>query len=90
MTAFLAKFVRVVMIDEYLTSQVCHECLLDKVPTREAAQLTFTKRVGKCSHPGHSPINRDYNAAKNIRAVFLELAKSGTRPPALARKAAED
>jgi hypothetical protein len=48
-----------VLIDEYLTSQMCHDCHNKMVPHKGDSQKKY------CSHCG-CDVDRDVNAAKNM------------------------
>jgi len=72
---------RVVLIDEYFTSQKCHAC---------GGQLEMNQatRMGDCAKCRKS-WDRDMNAARNIRAVFNAQVAGLPRPAYLCRPAAE-
>jgi len=80
----LAATRRVVLIDEYFTSQKCYKC---------HAQLDMDDktRVGTCTGAGcDNKCDRDVNAAKNIRAVFDARVSGWRRPPYLCRPKGEE
>jgi transposase len=75
-------------VDEYLTSQMCHECGSQLFPVHvskkrhvhslKACQNCFTVR------------NRDSNAASNIEQAFVESQTTGLRPLHLRRDTKRD
>ena len=81
MRRLLVRWRRVVLIDEYYTSQkccVCHTQLVDREKSREKV----------CHGPCAQDVDRDHNAARNILAVFQAWTATGERPEYLARPAA--
>ena len=77
----LAATRRVVLIDEYFTSQKCHAC-------GEQLEMNQATRMGDCAKCRKS-WDRDMNAARNIRAVFNAQVAGLPRPAYLRRPAAE-
>jgi len=71
----LARHIRVVMVDEFYTSQKCAQC---------GGQLELTGRQGYCSGCKVA-MDRDVNAARNIQAVALHRLAGQERPKALQR-----
>ncbi len=76
----LARRSRVIMVDEYNTSQRCSQQTAAGPVC--GGQLIFSEREGKCTMCGEA-MDRDRNAARNIRAVAVQMAHNGTRPLAL-------
>jgi transposase len=75
-------------MDEYMTSQVCSKCghrtLSNKVTTGPGRTTKRMYTVLVCNHC-HTVWQRDVNASRNIRALFLNMVTSGRRPGLLAR-----
>jgi hypothetical protein len=74
----LARKFTVVLIDEYLTSQMCHSCHNKLVPRKGE------NREKHCAHCG-CDVDRDVNAAKNMLEVFLFHVRGWGRPEYLCR-----
>lgn len=73
------------MVDEYMTSQTCSQCHQAKM------KFNARTRVGTCQGGGVcGPMDRDINGARNIKAVLESLAKTGTKPELMTRRAAEE
>jgi hypothetical protein len=68
----------VVLIDEYLTSQMCHSCHNKMVPRKGAPREKY------CNHCS-CDVDRDVNAAKNMLEVFLFHVRGLGRPDYLCR-----
>jgi hypothetical protein len=75
-----ARFVRVVMTDEYRTSKVCCACANGVM--RYGANLMATCSNAACASEAR---DRDTNGAENIKRVLKQLATDGTRPGLMAR-----
>lgn len=85
---------RVSLIDEFRTSRACSACssTLDAVYSR-GRKIHGVLKCPVCrSSPDMAPLHwhRDVNAARNIRAAYLSLARDGTRPQALSRSQKRD
>ncbi|MBS1983055.1 MAG: transposase [Bdellovibrionales bacterium] len=76
----VARFVRVVLIDEYLTSQMCVTC-------HKKLQETANDRWKYCPYCAET-VHRDGNAARNIRAVLVAHLNGEERPDYLCRPGA--
>ena len=76
LTDHLAKVRRVLAINEYFTSQKCHRC------RKQLIDHPKHKREKCCPHCRRD-VDRDLNAALNIRAVFRSWVEWGERPPYL-------
>lgn len=77
----LSRLSTLVLVNEYNTSKMCHRCRSWRVKgvsvPGERGQLHGVRYCGLC----RLRINRDINAAKNMRYVFLyQLACGGERP----------
>jgi len=73
---YLARHGRVVLVDEFRTSQVCHACHGE---TRQCASNHTTKH---CRSENHtlSSWNRDVNACRNIAHIFKRKMQGEERP----------
>jgi len=76
----LAASRRVVLIDEYFTSQKCHKC-------GHQLDMNDETRVGACTGCPES-WDRDVNAAKNMKLVFNAQVAGAPRPAFLWRPVA--
>lgn len=93
MRRFLSKFRRVVLIDEYMTSQRCPDCKLTGKNSADILQHPRLLRrdryvkvngVSQCTHC-HTTHSRDVAAARNIAAVYKAQVEGGSRPAYLCR-----
>ena len=93
MRRFLSKFRRVVLIDEYMTSQRCPDCKLTGGSSADILQHPTLLRldrhvkvngVSQCTHC-HTTHSRDVAAARNIAAVYKAQLQGGSRPAYLCR-----
>ncbi|PNH01191.1 hypothetical protein TSOC_012934, partial [Tetrabaena socialis] len=75
---------RVLMIDEYLTSQICARCGQRKLKAYKPLDVKRAHALKRCSNCGIL-WNRDVNAALNIRLLTLCELRGMLRPPALRR-----
>jgi hypothetical protein len=77
---FLARHLRVVMVDEFRTSKLCAcgDC-------SGAMAYDSVTRAGPCSECGKSK-DRDENAASNMLAIAYSYMTTGERPEKLQRK----
>lgn len=75
-----------VMVDEYLTSQICPRCQTRTVArVRDAINNRSVHSVLNCQTCG-THWNRDHMASMNIRSVFIYMANNqNERPPPLQR-----
>ena len=87
------KRCKVVLIDEYLTSQVCSKCgkrnlrpmrYMKWVEEAKEARSHNIWAVQVCRDCG-TVWNRDVNASNNILAIFKSLNSNGERPPQFRR-----
>jgi len=74
----LSKFFRVVVVDEYLTSKMCHGC---QTRMEQSSSRGFFCKTTTCNRE----VNRDENGARNILRVFWAHAYDEPRPQYLAR-----
>lgn len=82
---FLARKGRVVLVDEYRTSKVCHRC------HNEMMQHPHVHATKHCQSESCSwSWNRDANAARNIAHLFECHLAGRARPAAFARTAKRD
>jgi hypothetical protein len=95
----LARHGKVVLVDEYLTSQVCSHCdrrMTERVDGRKKPIAQKGHRNGKkrvhgvfhCKSGCKTTWNRDENAALNIARIFIAHLSEQPRPEALCRPSA--
>jgi hypothetical protein len=75
--------VTLIMLDEYLTSQICANChqrTLEHVPATKGQAHPKIHAVLKCNSC-RTVWNRDVMAAKNIRYIFRYMAEHNNRRP---------
>ena len=77
---FLARHLRVVMVDEFRTSKMCACVGCDGEMAYDSVN-----RAGPCSECGHEK-DRDENAASNMLAIAYSYMTTGERPEKLQRK----
>ncbi len=73
----LARQGRVVIVDEFRTSKVCHHC------HHETQQNRNDWGSKHCKSVCHWTFNRDVNAARNIATIFRWKLQGYERPMAL-------
>ena len=81
--------VRVVQVDEYMTSQVCSKCHVrglkgplgrPKPPNAMGVVRRYPIHgVRVCNHC-HTTMNRDFTSARNIKCAAISALTTGTRP----------
>ncbi|EPB90321.1 hypothetical protein HMPREF1544_02846 [Mucor circinelloides 1006PhL] len=70
----------VVMIDEYLTSQICPRCHL-RSTTNERDNANMKIHPVLSCNTCHTRWNRDHMASLNIRSIFLHMAANNNNRP---------
>lgn len=70
----------VVMIDEYLTSQICPRCHL-RSTTNERDNANMKIYPVLSCNTCHTRWNRDHMASLNIRSIFLHMAANNNNRP---------
>ena len=85
----LKEHTQVVVIDEHYTSQMCSKCAFPKegeemkakampqVKKEGGGTMWTVKRCKQC----HTTWNRDVNAARNMRLLYLHMLRNGTVRP---------
>ncbi|KAG2230706.1 hypothetical protein INT48_003713 [Thamnidium elegans] len=75
----------VVMVDEYLTSQICPRCQTRTTSNEKNSSGLKIHPVLKCS-TCDTRWNRDHTASINIRSVFLYMAQNNSNRPEAFRR----